>query len=121
MKTTIALLLVALACLLFVWGLGAIGLTDRDEGRNAEAGREMFETGDWITPTFNYEPRFIKLPDIMKAKRKPLDTIALDELGVEAAADLQVSEYTPPAARGGGKMVADAAELVSELKNRGLL
>jgi 4-amino-4-deoxy-L-arabinose transferase-like glycosyltransferase len=60
MKVRHLLALIALACLLFMWGLGSIGLTDRDEGRNAEAGREMFETGDWITPTFNYEPRFIK-------------------------------------------------------------
>ena len=37
-----------------------MGLTDRDEGRNAEAGREMFETGNWVSPTFNYEPRFAK-------------------------------------------------------------
>ncbi len=37
-----------------------MGLTDRDEGRNAEAGREMYETGNWISPTFNYEPRFAK-------------------------------------------------------------
>jgi 4-amino-4-deoxy-L-arabinose transferase-like glycosyltransferase len=49
-----------LAVLFFFVGLGSIGLTDRDEGRNAEAGREMLETGDWITPTFNYEPRFYK-------------------------------------------------------------
>jgi 4-amino-4-deoxy-L-arabinose transferase-like glycosyltransferase len=54
------LLVIALASVFLVWGLGSIGLTDRDEGRNAEAGREMFETGDAITPTFNYEPRFIK-------------------------------------------------------------
>ena len=41
-------------------GLGGIGLTDRDEGSNAEAAREMLETGDWVSPALNYEPRFAK-------------------------------------------------------------
>jgi 4-amino-4-deoxy-L-arabinose transferase-like glycosyltransferase len=54
------LLVIGLAGVLFLSGLGSVALTDRDEGRNAEAGREMLESGDWITPTFNYEPRFIK-------------------------------------------------------------
>ncbi|WHZ24160.1 MAG: 4-amino-4-deoxy-L-arabinose transferase and related glycosyltransferases of PMT family [Nitrospira sp.] len=54
------LLLLAMAAVLFFVGLGSTGLTDRDEGRNAEAGREMYETGDYISPTFNYEPRFAK-------------------------------------------------------------
>lgn len=40
--------------------MGGMGLTDRDEGSNAEAAREMLETGDWISPTLNYEPRFAK-------------------------------------------------------------
>jgi len=67
------------------------------------------------------EPRFVKLPDIMKAKRKPLDVIGLDELGVSAENDLQVSHFTPPAARSKGIMVEDAAQLVAELKQRGLV
>ena len=52
--------LLSLAALLLFLGLGSVGLTDRDEGSNAEAAREMAETGDWITPTLNYEPRFAK-------------------------------------------------------------
>ncbi|HEY6640275.1 MAG TPA: glycosyltransferase family 39 protein [Nitrospiraceae bacterium] len=58
-----ALLLLALLILsglLFFLGLGDMGLTDRDEGRNAEAGREMFESGDRLTPTFNGELRVAK-------------------------------------------------------------
>jgi 4-amino-4-deoxy-L-arabinose transferase-like glycosyltransferase len=45
---------------LFFLGLGDMGLTDRDEGRNAEAGREMFESGDRLTPTFNGDLRVTK-------------------------------------------------------------
>ncbi|MFP4208506.1 MAG: electron transfer flavoprotein subunit beta/FixA family protein [Wenzhouxiangella sp.] len=67
------------------------------------------------------EPRFVKLPDIMKAKRKPLDVIALAELGVEPAAELGAIAYEPPPKRGGGKMVGSVAELVGELKSKGLL
>jgi 4-amino-4-deoxy-L-arabinose transferase-like glycosyltransferase len=54
------LLLLLLSGLLFFIGLGSMGLTDRDEGRNAEAGREMFASGDLITPTFNGELRVAK-------------------------------------------------------------
>jgi electron transfer flavoprotein beta subunit len=67
------------------------------------------------------EPRFVKLPDIMKAKRKPLDVIALADLGVEVENNLQVQAYAPPPQREKGIMVEDAAQLVTELKNRGLL
>ena len=54
------LLLLLVAGLLFFIGLGSMGLTDRDEGRNAEAGREMFASGDLVTPTFNGELRVAK-------------------------------------------------------------
>lgn len=54
------LLLLALSALLFLLGLGTLGLTDRDEGSNAEAAREMVASGDWITPTLNGVPRFAK-------------------------------------------------------------
>jgi 4-amino-4-deoxy-L-arabinose transferase-like glycosyltransferase len=55
-----ALLLLALSALFFFLGLGNLDLTDRDEGSNAEAAREMVETGDWVSPTLNYQPRFAK-------------------------------------------------------------
>ena len=67
------------------------------------------------------EPRFIKLPDIMKAKSKPLETIAYADLGVESADFLETSLYAPPAKRSKGVMVKDVAELVAALKNKGLV
>ena len=67
------------------------------------------------------EPRFVKLPDIMKAKRKPLDVTPLSELGVAVENNLHVSMYAAPGKRERGIKVDDAAQLVSELKNRGLL
>jgi electron transfer flavoprotein beta subunit len=67
------------------------------------------------------EPRFVKLPDIMKAKRKPLDVIPLDELGVTVEANLNVTHHAPPDQREKGIMVEDTAQLVQELKNRGLI
>ncbi|MGB5292712.1 MAG: electron transfer flavoprotein subunit beta/FixA family protein [Lysobacterales bacterium] len=67
------------------------------------------------------EPRFVKLPDIMKAKRKPLEVISADELGVTVENNLEISHYTPPPARGKGIMVEDTAQLVAELKTRGLV
>jgi len=57
----------------------------------------------------------------MKAKRKPLEVIGTDELGVTAENDLEISHYTPPPARGKGIMVEDTAQLVAELKTRGLV
>ena len=55
-----ALLLAALAGLLLLVGLGGVALTDRDEGANAEAAREMLAERSWITPTLGGAPRFAK-------------------------------------------------------------
>lgn len=67
------------------------------------------------------EPRFIKLPDIMKAKSKPLETIAFADLGVESGDFLQTTHYAPPAKRSKGVIVKDVAELVSALRTKGLV
>src|SRR5690606_11022997 len=53
------------------------------------------------------EPRHVKLPDIMKAKKKPLDTIAIASIGVDTAPQSKVHKYEPPAARSKGIMVKD--------------
>jgi len=67
------------------------------------------------------EPRFVKLPDIMKAKRKPLDVVAIDALGGHAGNAPETGHHAPPEPRGRGIMVEDSAALVAELKNRGLV
>lgn len=59
MRRSLAPLLV-LAALTFLVGLGAPAITDSDEAFYAEAAREMVESGDWLTPHYNYEPRFQK-------------------------------------------------------------
>ena len=67
------------------------------------------------------EPRYIKLPDIMKAKKKPLDVVELAALGVDAAPLLKVVKLEPPPQRQKGVMVKDAAELVAALRQKWLL
>ncbi|MFD0739059.1 electron transfer flavoprotein subunit beta/FixA family protein [Lysobacter koreensis] len=67
------------------------------------------------------EPRFIKLPDIMKAKSKPMESIAFADLGVDAGDTLKTTHYAAPPKRSRGVMVKDAAELVAALKQKGLL
>jgi electron transfer flavoprotein beta subunit len=67
------------------------------------------------------EPRYVKLPDIMKAKKKPLESLTLAGLGVEARQQLKVVKFEPPAQRQKGVRVKDAAELVDALKKKGIL
>jgi electron transfer flavoprotein beta subunit len=67
------------------------------------------------------QPRYIKLPDIMKAKQKPLQALTPAELGVVLRQRLKVTGYTLPPVRAKGRIVADAASLVAELRQRGVL
>lgn len=67
------------------------------------------------------EPRYVKLPDIMKAKKKPLETLALADLGIDKSPALELRRYEPPPARQKGVMVDDVAALVAALKDKGLI
>jgi len=67
------------------------------------------------------EPRYVKLPDIMKAKKKPLDQIPMAEFGIESSAGLRSIGYQAPQQRQKGIMVDDAAGLVTALKEKGLM
>ena len=63
------------------------------------------------------EPRYAKLPDIMKARSKPLDVIELADLGVDTTPKLAVSHVEEPAERSGGIKVASVDELIEKLRN----
>jgi len=67
------------------------------------------------------EPRFVKLPEIMKAKTKPLETIALASLGGDADMRVKITKTEPPPVRQRGIMVKDTAALFAELHKRGLV
>jgi electron transfer flavoprotein beta subunit len=62
------------------------------------------------------EPRYVTLPNIMKAKKKPLDTLTPDALGVDAAPRLKTLKVAEPPKRGAGVKVPDVAALVAKLK-----
>jgi len=63
------------------------------------------------------EPRYVTLPNIMKAKKKQLDTVKPEDLGVDVAPRLKTLKVSEPAKRGAGVKVADVAALVEKLKN----
>jgi electron transfer flavoprotein beta subunit len=63
------------------------------------------------------EPRYVTLPNIMKAKKKPLDTVKPEELGVDCAPRLKTVKVVEPAKRSGGIIVPDVATLVAKLRN----
>lgn len=64
------------------------------------------------------EPRYTKLPDIMKAKKKPIDTLKPDEFGVVLSRTTRVMKVTPPAERTAGEIVDSVETLVDRLINQ---
>jgi len=92
--------------------------------REVDAGLEVNEVDLPAVVTVDLrlnEPRYVKLPDIMKAKKKPLEVTDLAALGVAAGELAAVLKWDPPAQRQKGVMVKDAAELVGALKQKGLI
>jgi len=92
--------------------------------REVDAGLEITEIDLPAVVTVDLrlnEPRYVKLPDIMKAKKKPLETIALADLGVDPGPEIKELSFEPPAERERGVMVDDVAGLVAALKDKGLV
>lgn len=63
------------------------------------------------------EPRYVTLPNIMKAKKKPLETVKPEDLGVDVKPRIKTLKVSEPPKRGAGVKVADVAALVDKLKN----
>jgi electron transfer flavoprotein beta subunit len=92
--------------------------------REVDAGLETLEVDLPALVTTDLrlnEPRYVKLPDIMKAKKKPLETLSLSTLGVDTKQQLKLVKFEPPAQRQKGVRVKDAGELVEALKKKGLI
>ena len=92
--------------------------------REVDAGLEVIEVDLPAVVTTDLrlnEPRYVKLPDMMKAKRKTIDVLALQELGIEATQMAEMLSVEPPAGRTAGIKVENVQQLVTELTNRGLL
>jgi electron transfer flavoprotein beta subunit len=91
--------------------------------REVDAGLEVLEVDLPAVITTDLrlnEPRFIKLPDIMKAKAKPLESLPIADLGVETGHLLTTTHFAPPAKRSKGVMVKDVGVLVAALMAKGL-
>ena len=101
-----------------------IGETSATVTREVDAGLETIEVDLPAVVSVDLrlnEPRFVKLPDIMKAKRKPLDIVPLAELGIEDGNHLRATHYAAPSVRQKGIMVNDVTGLINALKDKGLL
>jgi electron transfer flavoprotein beta subunit len=88
--------------------------------REVDGGLEMLELSLPAIVTTDLrlnEPRYVTLPNIMKAKKKPLDTVTPADLGVDVSPRLKTLKVSEPPKRGAGIKVPDVATLVDKLKN----
>ena len=92
--------------------------------REVDAGLETIEVDLPAVITTDLrlnEPRYVKLPDIMRAKKKPLETLDVGSLGVDVGTRLKLVRFEPPAQRSRGVMVKSVPELVEALQKKGLV
>lgn len=88
--------------------------------REVDGGLEMVELKMPAVVTVDLrlnEPRYASLPNIMKAKKKPIDVLTIEDLGVDVSPRLQVLKVEEPEKRKAGEIVANVAELVDKLRN----
>ncbi|GAA3979074.1 electron transfer flavoprotein subunit beta/FixA family protein [Allohahella marinimesophila] len=108
------------------YGQGTFASEVKVEGDKVEVTREI--DGGLVTVSLSLpavvttdlrlnEPRYASLPNIMKAKKKPLEVMSPADLGAEVAPRISVVKVEPPAQRSAGVKVASVAELVDKLKN----
>ncbi len=92
--------------------------------REVDAGLEVLEVDLPAVITVDLrlnEPRYVKLPDIIKAKKKPLETLELATLGIAPGQRIRPVHYASPPVRQKGVMVKDAGELLAALSAKGLV
>ncbi|OXT02698.1 electron transfer flavoprotein subunit beta [Notoacmeibacter marinus] len=109
------------------WGQGTFANEVKIEGEKAEITREVdggLQTVSLDLPAIVTtdlrlnEPRYASLPNIMKAKKKPLDTKTPDDYGVDVAARLKVLKTEEPPERSAGEILENVDQLVDKLKNK---
>ena len=108
------------------WSQGTFASKLAPSGENAEVTREVdggLETIQLTLPAIITtdlrlnEPRYASLPNIMKAKKKPIETLTPEALGVDPAPRLKTLKVVEPSRRSGGAKLPDVATLVDKLKN----
>jgi len=108
------------------WSQATFASKVKIDGANAQVTREIDGGLETISITMPAvittdlrlnEPRYVTLPNIMKAKKKTLDTVTPESIGVDMKPRLKTLKVSEPAKRGAGKQVGSVQELVEKLRN----